>query len=106
MQFSWNEVYKPLAALNSYSTEGDHEYDYSDDYYATLRLGYYIIDFTQQTNGNVTWTEAQYWIQTCCQHHSMHFIVLFNEPKTEKRVDTRDYKMYGLAVGVGNPQSE
>ena len=36
----------------------------------------------------------------------MHFIVLFNDPKTEKRVDTRDYNMYGLDVGVGNPQPE
>ena len=30
----------------------------------------------------------------------MHFIVLFNDPKTEKRVDTRDYKMYGLSFQV------
>ena len=45
--------------LQRYSTEGDHEYVYSDDYYATLRLGYYIIDFTL-ANGSVTWSEAQY----------------------------------------------
>ena len=74
------ESYLTRLAPNSHSiTGGDHEYVYSDGYYATDLV------ITSLTALSTSQAGAQYLIQTCCQNQSMHLIVIYSSTSKQKR---------------------